>query len=259
MPQIDFKLVAVAAIILGLFAGFYIDNTLLSKPRIDNLTQTVTEQTTSITNLETQLDELQDEHDTLQALYDQLNANNVPLSQYNQLQQQNEEQETQIGDLQTQVNSQLNSIETLQSLIDEKNDEILSLEDELDALQRKYESIKNPLYVAFSAGNLEINLTVTSDTYPENTEISGTATIRYIDGAPFHGTFKLSMYKVYVNSGTSSDPYTIDGTKIYSWSNPFILGAGSYKLSVSDIKDTEGVIVVPNTELRSNVIYLFIG
>ena len=82
MPQIDLKTIAATALILGLFAGFYIDNTLLSKPHIETLTQTITEQTATITTLENQKNTLENEHNTLQALYDQLNANNVPLNQY---------------------------------------------------------------------------------------------------------------------------------------------------------------------------------
>ena len=68
MQQINLKTVAVATLLLGLFAGFYVDNTLLSKPRIDNLAQIVSEQETTITTLETQLDMLDDEHKTLQVL-----------------------------------------------------------------------------------------------------------------------------------------------------------------------------------------------
>ena len=89
MP-IDTKTIAITTLILGLFAGFYIDNTLLSKPRIETLTQTITQQTATITTLENQLNTLENEHNTLQALCDQLNTNNVPLSQYTELQQQNE-------------------------------------------------------------------------------------------------------------------------------------------------------------------------
>ena len=259
MPKIDLKLVAATTLILGLFAGFYIDNTLLSKPRIQTLTQTVTEQTANITTLETQLDELEDQHDTLQALYDQLNANNVPLSQYNQLQDEKTDLEATIAEQETQIESLLSSVETLETLIDEKDADIQSLETQLDDLQDEYDSIYNPLRVSFTSNGLTVTLTTTKDIYSDNTAITGTVTISYTDGAPFHGTYKLSIYKVYVNSGTSSDPYTIDGASIYTWNSPFVLGAGSYKLSLSDIKDTEGTTMIPNTALRSQVIYLFEG
>jgi len=259
MPKIDLKLVAATTLILGLFAGFYIDNTLLSKPRIQTLTQTVTEQTTTITTLETQLDELGNEHDTLQALYDQLNANNVPLSQYNQLQDEKTDLEATITEQETQIESLLSSVDTLQAIIDEKEADIQNLEAQLEDLQEEYDAIYNPLQVSFTSNGLTVTLTTTKDIYSDNTAISGTVIIRYTDGAPFHGTYKLSIYKVYVNSGTTSDSYDINGASTYTWSSPFVLGAGSYKLSLSEIKDTEGASVVPSTVLRSKVIYLFEG
>jgi hypothetical protein len=90
MPKIDTKLIIATAILLGLFVGFYIDNTILSKPRIQTLTETITQQTNNLTQLNNQLTTLQNQKNTLQALYDQLNENNVPNTIYNQLQQQSE-------------------------------------------------------------------------------------------------------------------------------------------------------------------------
>ena len=259
MPQIDLKTVAAATLLLGLFAGFYIDNTLLSKPRIDTLTETLTEQTTTITTLETQLDTLDDEHNTLQALYDQLNANNVPLSQYEELEQQNQEQETTITEKETQISSLQNSVETLETIIDDKDTEILDLEDQLDTLQSNYDAVYNPLNIEFTLEDLDIELRVTTDTYPDNTEIEGTVYITHTNGAPFTGSFKLSLSKVYVNAGTSSDYYEIHGAEIYNWNSPFVLGAGSYKLSLSEIKDSLGSTVLESYQLKPYAIYLFMG
>lgn len=259
MPQIDLKIIAATALILGLFAGFYIDNTLLSKPRIDTLTQTITEQTTTITTLETQLDTLDDEHNTLQALYDQLNTNNVPLSWYTELEQQNEEQETTIATLETQVASQLSSIDTLETAINERDTEIQNLEDQLDTLQNKYNAVVNPLYVVFTLEDLNVNLTIDTDTYPSNSDITGTITITHANGAPFTGSFKLTLNKLYPSAGTPSEFYEIHGAKIYTWDNPFILGAGSYKLALSEIKDSLGVTILTTNQLKPYAIYLFEG
>jgi len=259
MPQIDLKTIAAATLLLGLFTGFYIDNTLLSKPRIETLTQTITEQETTITTLETQLDTLDDEHNTLQAIYDQLNANNVPLSQYTELEQQNENQETTITEKENQISSLQNSVDTLQTIIDEKDADIQDLQDQLDTLQSNYDAVYNPLNIEFTLEDLDISLRVTTDTYPDNTEITGTVYITHTNGAPFTGSFKLSLSKVYLNVGTSSDFYEIHGAEIYNWNSPFVLGAGSYKLSLSEIKDSLGSTVLTSNQLRPYAIYLFEG
>jgi len=41
--------------------------------------------------------------------------------------------------------------------------------------------------------------------------------IYYSDGKPFNGNFTLSIYKVYVVSGTTSNEYVINGEKSYTW------------------------------------------
>jgi hypothetical protein len=117
----------------------------------------------------------------------------------------------------------------------------------------------NPLTVAYTVDNLEINLTTTQDAYPDNSHITGTVSIHYTNGTYFKGSFKLSIYKVYLNSGTSSDQFTINGDTSYDWGSPFVLGNGSYKLSISEIKDENDVYAVSNTALRSHVIYIFVG
>ena len=258
MPKIDLKLIAATALILGLFAGFYADNTLLSKPRIQTLTDTVNQKTTLITDLETQLTTLQNEHTTLQALYDQLNTNNVPLNQYNQLQQHSLDQETQIENQQTQITTLTNTITTRENTINSLDAQLDILQSDYDRLQSRYDAAYNPVYVAFTANNLMINITTTTDTYPDNVPITGTVTIKHLDGTPFQGTYKLSLYKVYINSGTPSGVYNTSEAS-YTWISPFVLGAGSYKFSISEIKDPLGAEAVPSSQLRNQVIYLFVG
>jgi hypothetical protein len=259
MPKIDLKLIAATALILGLFAGFYADNTLQSKPRIQTLTDTVNQKTTLIADLETQLTTLQGEHTTLQALYDQLNTNNVPLNQYTQLQQHSLDQEIQIENQLTQITTLTNTLTTRENTINSLDAQLDILQSDYDRLQSRYDAVYNPLYVAFTANNLMINITTNTDTYPDNVPIAGTVTIKHLDGTPFQGTYKLSLYKVYINSGTPSGVYTINGASIYTWSSPFVLGAGSYKFSISEIKDPLGAEAVPSSLLRNQVIYLFVG
>jgi len=259
MPKIDLKLIAAATLLLGLFAGFYIDNTILTKPRIQILTDTINNQSRTITTLETQLNTLEGEHTTLQALYDQLDAHNVPLNQYTQLQQQLEEKETEIESLQSQIDTLSNTIITKDSAINSLENDLSTLQSEYNNLQDRYDAVYNPISITYTVNNLIITLTTTTDSYPENTAISGNVNIKYTNGTPFQGTYKLSMYKVYINSGSPSGVYTLNGASIYTWNNPFVAGAGSYKLSLSELKDGSGTEVVSSSVLRSHVIYLFEG
>lgn len=250
MFKIDSKVIAAATLILGLFVGFYADSTILSKPRIQTLTDTVNEQTNNITTLETQLNELQGEHTTLQTLYDQLQTS---------AQQNSEEQETEIENLQTQINTLTNTIEARENTINDMQDQIDELIADYNDLQSSFDEIYNPIDISFTANNLMIELTTASDKYPENTAIIGTVSIKYNDGRSFQGTYKLSIYKLYINSGAASGAYSINGNSLYTWNNPFILGSGSYKLSISEIKDAMGNEAVSNSQLRNHVIYIFMG
>ncbi|MCW4014242.1 MAG: hypothetical protein NWF07_14825 [Candidatus Bathyarchaeota archaeon] len=259
MPQIDLKLVAAAALILGLFSGFYIDNTLLSKPKINNLTETVNQQESTITELESNLDTLQSNYDTLEEEHTQLSENNVPLTEYTELQNDNTALSTQINSLETEVNQLTDIVAEYEETIDDFEDDLDELQTDYEKLLSRYEEAYNPLYVAYTVDNIEVNLTTTQDTFPENTAITGRVTLQYTNGTTFKGSFKLTIYKVYVNSGTSSETYTINREKDYTWNSPFVLGSGSYKLSLSDIKDESGNLVVSNTALRSHVIYVFVG
>jgi len=260
MPKIDLKLIATTTLILGLFAGFYIDNTLLTKPRINDLTQTITDQTLTITTLETQLDELQDEQDTLQALYDQLNANNVPGNMYTQLQQQSEEQETQIENLQTQVETLSNTLTSRENTITNLENQLEILQEDYAKLDARYTALYHPPFVAFTVNGLDINITVTSTTYTDNTPITGTLTVKNSDGSSFLGSFKLTLFKLYQNTGTSSSSYTITKKVVdYTWNSPFVLGAGTYGLSLSELKNLGSIDVATYSQLRQYKVIIVMG
>jgi len=248
----DPKIIAVAALIIGLIVGYYVDNALVSNPRIEDLTQTVNQQEQTINTLENQLNALQDEHETLQAEYEDLSENSVTINQYNQLQQEYEEQETEITTLQ-------NSVDNLETTVQDLTEENNELETELNNLRNRYYTAYNPLYVSFTLNNLNVNLTVNTDIYPQNTAVSGRVTITHTNGAPFNGEFKLVLTKIYLGAGAPSQYYEIHGIKSYVWENPFVLGAGSYKISLSEIKDSQGNLVLDSNQLKPYVIYVFQG
>lgn len=259
MPKIDLKLVAAATLLLGLFTGFYIDNTLLTKPRINNLAQTIESQNQSINTLNTQLETLQNEYERLETQYRELYENNVPQNQYNQLMEEKQNLDTQVNNLEEQVLDLRLTVERLDTTLMDKNNTIQTLETELETLQEKYDEAYNPLSINFTVQDLNITIVVDKDTYPDNTPITGTVIINHSNGAPYTGDFKLSLTKIYVNSGTSSQYYNIHRTTDYNWNTPFILGAGSYKLTLGEIRTPQGETVVTSTQLKPYALYLFQG
>lgn len=248
----DPKIIALAALGIGIILGLTITEVLINIPRINKLNQIIDQQQEEISSLENQLDELQEENTNLEETYNELVENSVSLNQYNQLQQEHASQETQVEELQSDVEQ----LETVISLLNEENNEI---KDKLDDLQTKYDSIYNPLYVSYTINDLRINLTVNTDIYPENTEISGNVSITTINGVPFYGDFKLSLTKIYQNQGISSDYINIVGSKEYTWNHPFSLGRGSYKLSLQEIRDWQGNLILDNKQLKPYAIKIFHG
>ena len=161
--------------------------------------------------------------------------------------------------LQDEADAMGTLITALENQVDDLEDEYTSLTLDNDRLQERFDEIYNPGYVAFTADGLDINLTVTKTHFEGNTPIQGTVTIKHSDGSLFEGSFKLRITKIYISVGVPSDEYYIHGETDYSWSGAFVPGAGSYKLSLSEVLDSQGEDDVPGTTLRANYISIFMG
>jgi archaellum component FlaC len=250
LQKVDSKVLAAVALIIGLIVGFVADNTLISRPRIESLTDQTTAQQDQIAGLENDLGSIQNNYDALHTQYEELEANATQTS---------EEQEAEIEQLEIQIEAQSGilidlekDIETLEVLVD-------GLKENYSTLEAEYNELYNPLITEFTANELDIELSITTDIYPDNYPILGILKITHSDGSPFEGTFKLSLNKVYVNAGTSSDVYSIDEIDEFSWSGAFVLGSGSYRLNIVELKDDLGNTVVPNVELRTHPLFIFMG
>ena len=249
LSKVDPKLVAAVTLILGLIVGYYTENS-ISGPQINELTSQTVAQQEQITELETQLGSLENEQNSLQTQYDELETST---------QQTIEEQGIQIVSLENQVQSGLGLIDEQQETIVELEEQSSDLEEDYSDLQDMYNEIYNPLYSEFTTDELDIRFTVNSDVYSDNTPIQGSVEIAYSDGSTFRGTYKLHIYKIFIAAGSQSDDLEIRGATAYNWINPFVLGPGSYKLTLSDIRDTQGELVVSNPELREHPIFVFMG
>lgn len=254
MPEIDLKTVAVIALIAGFIVGVVLDNSIVSKPKISELQNTLTEKESTINTLETELNNTQTSLHELEQDFETLNTTYT--TEKTELELEITELEEETESLRTRLNSAQQTIIETESNLDD-------LINEYNKLLIKYNTVYNPLYVSYTINNLRINLTTTNDVYPENTDISGTVKIQYLDGTPFTGNFTLTVEKIYQKVRTTSNTYEIEtqdqGETNYIWNNPFLLGAGSYKISLSDIKNTQGTILATNLELREKAIYLFVG
>ena len=250
LSKVDPKLVAAVTLILGLFVGFYVNSSLISGPKINNLTNQTLAQQEQINEFETQLDSLENEKNSLQTQYEELETST---------QQIIEEQSLRIVGLERQEQTYLDFIDDQEVTIANLDSDINELEDDFSDLLDRYNEVYNPLYVEFTTDELDIRFSVNSDVYSDNTPIQGTVEISYSDGTAFRGTFKLSLFKVYVSAGSQSEVWDIRGATVYIWNNPFVLGSGSYKLTLSDVRDNQGELVVSNPELREYPIYIFMG
>lgn len=257
--KIDLKLVAVTCIFLGLFMGFYVDRTLISKPKIETLTSQVDTQLSTIEELEQDLSTIQVEYETLDSLYGEQLENNVPLSLHEALQEEADNLEEEITLLEAEVEDLTSSGDILEDQLEDLQDDYVDLSSANDRLQDRFDEIYNPNYVAFTIDNLELNLTVTKLQFEGNIPIEGTVTVRYTNGNSFEGTYKLRITSVITKAGSASDYYEVYGDSDFSWSGAFIGGAGSYKLAISELLDDQSEDAISGTVLRSHFISIFMG
>jgi hypothetical protein len=257
--KVDLKLVAVTCIFLGLFMGFYVDRTLISKPKIETLTSQVDTQLVTIEGLEQDFSTIQVEYDVLDDLYTEQSENIVPLNIHEALQEEADTMEEELTLLEAQVVSLNLSVDIVEDQLEELQEDYEVLVSDHDRLQDRFDEIYTPGYVAFSYDGLEINLTVAQLQFQTNIPIEGTVTVRYSNGNSYEGTFKLRITSIVTKAGSVSGYYEVHGESDYSWSGAFIGGAGSYKLAISELLDSQGVEVAPGTELRSHFITIFMG
>ena len=257
--KIDLKLVAVTCIFLGLFMGFYVDRTVISKPKIEALSSQVDTQLATIDELEQDLSTIQVEYDVLDDLYTEQSENIVPLIIHEALQEEADSMEEELDLLEAQVASLTISVGIVEDQLEELEEDYSVLSSDHDKLQDRFDEIYNPEYVAFTYDDLDINLTAFELQFFSNTPIEGTVTVRYSNGNPFEGTYKLRITSVVTKSGSASDYFEVYGDSEYSWSSAFIGGSGSYKLAISELLDDQGEEVAPGTELRSHSINIFMG
>ena len=253
LSKVDPILVAAVTLILGLIVGFYVNSSLISGPNIAMLTNQTLAQQDQINEFEIQLGSLENEIIALQTEYDELETSTQLTIE------EIEEQDLLIVNLENQIQSGLDLSDDQQETIVELEEQISDLEDDYSDLLDTYNEIYNPLYSEFTTDELEIRFTVNNDVYSDNTPILGTVEIEYSDGTAFRGTFKLNLYKVFISAGSLSNEFEIRGATAYNLNNPFVLGPGSYKLTLSEIRDNQGELLVSNTDLKDYPIYVFMG
>ena len=250
LSKVDPILVAAVTLILGLIVGFYVNSSLISGPNIAMLTNQTLAQQDQINEFEIQLGSLENEIIALQTEYEEYETS---------AQQTIEERDLLIVSLENQIQSGLDLIDDQQEDIDDLEEMIDEVWNDYSDLQDMYDEIYNPLYAEFTTDELDIKFTINSDVYSDNTPIQGMVEISYSDGSEFRGTYRLHLYKIFISAGSLSEDLEIRGATAYKWNNPFVLGPGSYRLSLSDIKDNQGELVVSNSELREYPIYVFLG
>jgi len=241
----------ILALIVGLGSGFYANYT-LTNPKINGLTSDLEQKTSQVASLQTQLGALQANYtEALSELtqvtqsYNDLAGNSVAKSEYEELEESYQDMSSELEGLQL----------TNQILVSENHD--LSIE--YVKLMEKYNELRVYSWTYFEVNNLRVNLTVTSNTYPSNTPITGTVNIRYLNGSPFTGRITLLVWSDYYRNGKTSPTITVSGSTQYTIDAPFISGPGTYYLLVSNIKDLSGTDIATYNDLLNFRVTLQMG
>jgi len=241
---------------LGL--GIYVNNA-LTAPKLEGLTGELTQKTSQLSSLQTQLDSLQvDYNEALGDLaqvtqqYNDLTENSVTRVEYEELE---EDYESLLESHQDQTEEVALLQATNQNLVATNTE----LSTEYQKLLVKYNELRMLSWTAFIAGNLRVNLTVTTNNYPYNMPVTGTINIHYLDGRPYDGRVQLLVWSDYNKMGTTSPTITVTGTTQYTFVAPFLSGPGNYFLLVSSIKDSSGKEIVSYNDLLMYRISLMMG
>lgn len=252
--KFDWKLIGALFLIVGIVLGYSL-NDALKAPKITRLTD-------ELNQTDTALDALQIEFNTLQTEAEELRQN------------------------QTELNEQLDEsvpkylLDSLNENLQELNEEVDQLEEEsygleLDLLDlegdyeylddqytkllAKYIEIRVLTWTAFELNGLNVNLTSIKNEYGSQEVVKGDITIKYSNGDPFEGTFKLKIQSTAQSAGRTSPSFTVDGDVNYQFENPFTYGNGQYKLTVFEIADEEGTVIADTYDMQGNIILLIVG
>lgn len=257
--------IALVTLIVGLMLGYQVSD-VLSSGKIENLQETIDDQSATISALEQQVavlqqnyTKVQDDLEQVTEVYETLQNNAVLRSIYDELLEDYEDATHELDDANDIVSELEDEVDDLEYQVNELEEEYDELQESYFKLWSEYNKIRVLSWTHFVVNGLEVNLTTTKLEYETNMNIEGTMKIYYVGGEPFNGTFVLRVWSDILSVGTSSSEEQIYGEAEYTFVHPFKFGAGSYSLRVSTIKDAEGNVVASSTQLKDYSIDIQVG
>jgi cell division protein FtsL len=257
--------IAVVTLLVGLMLGYQV-NDVLSSGKINSFQETIDDQSATITALEQQVAVLHENYTKVQddlalvtEVYDILQNHAVLRSIYDELLEDYDDATKELDDANDMVSELEDEVSDLEDQVSEIEEEYDELQESYFKLLSEYNKIRVLSWTYFVVNGLEVNLTTTRLEYETNTNIEGTITIHHVGGEPFNGTFVLRVWSDILGVGSSSSEKEIYGEADYTFVNPFIFGAGSYVLRISNIKDAGGNVVASSTELKDYSIDIQVG
>ncbi|MCW4049043.1 MAG: hypothetical protein NWE89_04825 [Candidatus Bathyarchaeota archaeon] len=252
------KNMAVVSLIIGLIVGYQVNNMLIS-PRLDAVETELQEKNAEATSLqallesqEEQLTSFQENLTEVSGRYEDLVENSVSREEYDDLSEAYDELTVELEEAETRV-------ELVEELASDLMTEVQALSGDYQELLQKYNEIRVLSWTSYVVNGLRVNLTVTTNNYNTNLPVHGSISIRYLDGTPFIGTFKLSLLNQFRTSGKSSEFFPVNGEGDFVFDYPFISGTGTYFLRVSSIVDGMGEEAAGIGEVGSYEIQLTMG
>jgi hypothetical protein len=177
-------------------------------------------------------------------------------SQIQTLQNQADSLSNELGQKNSQILTLQNQVDDLSNQTDILNQNYLALNQSYTELQRQYEDLlfhynllNKPASNFTTINDLNITLAVDRTTYYYKDPVSGNATIKYLNGTPFEGSFVIGVAKSNGGSRIGWTFYLQNGYADFNIESPvFSWGPGSYIIKIYWIYTIDGFIVAdPNT------------
>lgn len=157
--------------------------------------------------------------------------------------------QSQVNELNENISQKNNQIQLLEQQASNLNQSYVELTKKYDDLLFHYNLLNAPASNFTTIQNLQITFTTSRTKYYYKDPVSGNATMTYLNGTPFEGSFTVGVAKQGGGSRIGWTFYLQNGFADFNIESPvFSWGPGTYAVKIYYIYTKDGFIVAdPNT------------
>lgn len=157
--------------------------------------------------------------------------------------------QSQVNDLNEDMTLKDNQIQSLRQQVNNLNQSYVELLEKYEDLLSHYNLLNGPASNFTTIQDLQITFTTSRTTYYYKDPVSGNATITYLNGTPFEGSFVVGVAQSSGGSRIGWTFYLQNGFAKFDIESPvFSWGPGTYIVKIYYIYTGDGFIVAdPNT------------